>query len=84
MARDFPKQFLGVIFHEPVEITPGEWAIGDDAGGAGTIANLPRFANTLIGWEWLFEERFQAPTTPDAFLENRLERERIEHWLTPR
>ena len=66
MARDFPKQFLGVIFHEPVEITSSEGAIGDDADGAGTIAYLPRFANALTGREWLVEERFQAPPAPDT------------------
>ena len=84
MVRDFPKQFVGVIFHEPPEIMSSEGAIGDDADGAGTIAYLPRFANALTGREWLVEKRLEASTSPDAFLEKGLERERIEHWLTPR
>ena len=84
MVRDFPKQFVGVIFHEPPKIMSSEGAIGDDADGIGAIADFQRFTNALAGREWLVEKRLKAPAAPDAFLENGLERERIEHRLTPR
>ena len=68
-----------MIFHEPAQIFSGERAVGDDAGVAGPVGDFPRFADDRAGREFFAVKPFEFASAPDAFLENRLESERVKH-----
>src|SRR3954466_15902374 len=67
------------MLHQPAKILPRKRAIGNDAGVAGTIADFPRFADGDAGREMLPVKQFELASTPDAFFENGMEGQRVEH-----
>ena len=71
----------GVFLQQPAERLAGERAVRDHADIAGAVGDFPRLANGHAGWELLLVKRLQLATAPDAFLEDGLEEDRVEHEL---
>ena len=74
-----PKQFRRVMCHQPAQVFPRQRTVGDDAHIPGPVADLPRFANGPFRWQRFAVKPFQIAPAPDAFFENRLKGQRIEH-----
>jgi hypothetical protein len=62
-----------MIFHEPAQIFPGEFSVGDDAFIVWPVGDFPRFADELAGRKFFAGKFFNLASAPDAFLENRIE-----------
>src|SRR5213593_4560634 len=69
--------------HEPAQAFAGQGTIGDDAHSFRAVGDLPRFANRPRRGEGFLEKPLQVASTPNALLEDGLERQGIEHRLRP-
>src|SRR5436309_3475279 len=68
-----------MMLHEPMQVFAGQRTVRDHADVAGPVAELPRFANRQSGRQRLMVDLLELAPTPDAFLKNRMEGQRIEH-----
>ena len=75
--RQVAKNPGAMFLPKRVHGQPAQGALMHDALRFGAIDNLPRFADERRRRQSFPIERFQAPTAPDAFHEDRLEDERL-------
>ena len=62
-----------------MQIFPRQRAVGDNADVARPVADFPRFADGRARRQIFFVKPFEVAPAPDAFLEDGMKGERIEH-----
>jgi hypothetical protein len=74
------ENFRRMVLHQPAQGLASQLAVHNDAGVAGPVTDFPRFADGFAGRQFLAIKLFDFASAPNAFLENRMENKRIEHW----
>ena len=74
-----PEHCLAMILHQPAESLASQRPVGDDADPFRSVRHFPGFADRIAGRQRFLVEPLKVATTPDTFLEDGLECERVEH-----